>query len=317
MFKRPTKTARATVALAAALAAVAGGSAYAQLGQTTAQGTIAPVGPLDPSKPGFQALGPGAPDGRTVRELPKAKAQVNRSKRRASLAYFAQLSDFQLADEESPARNELFDQRPSGLYSWRPQEALLPFVVDASMRQLSRFTAASPNATRGGNRAAMNFAIVTGDQSDNQQLNENTWARDLVEGGRTVDPNSGSADYSSCNAIDEAALSGRPADEAARYTGVQDYDDYEGGNGSGIYYDPTRPAGLFGLVARLPRPDGPRREAVRAERAAPRVDVRARATSRTATTTAASRATCRADDFGETARDRLLQALHDATRPRR
>ena len=46
-----------------------------------------------------------------------AKAGAARAAQRRSLAYFAQLSDFQLADEESPARVEFVDQMNSAVSS--------------------------------------------------------------------------------------------------------------------------------------------------------------------------------------------------------
>ena len=39
-------------------------------------------------------------------------------------------------------------------------------------------------------RAALDFAITTGDLADNQQLNETRWFRTVLDGGR-VDPFSG------------------------------------------------------------------------------------------------------------------------------
>ena len=48
-------------------------------------------------------------------------AQQGREGRRRSLAYFGQLTDFQIPDEESPARVEFLDQDPSGFAAsaWR------------------------------------------------------------------------------------------------------------------------------------------------------------------------------------------------------
>lgn len=263
---RSTRKRRAllTVAvLAAVCAAVATGSSFAQtMGRTTAQGTVVPGPPLDPVKPGFLTLASGPRAPREVRELPRAKAQSRREGRRRSLAYFAHLTDFQLADEESPARQELNAPLLRGSSSWRPQEALVPAVIDLSIRQLNHFTAASPSRGAKGRRAAMDFALLTGDQADNQQENETTWVRQLLEGGQLIDPNSGTRNYSRCNLFDKAALNGRPDDEAERYTGVQDYDDYNGGSGDENFYDPNRPAGpVFvswpsyqGLMDRAQRP---------------------------------------------------------------
>ncbi len=266
---RPHRKRRALLTvtvLAVGCATVATGSSFAQtMGRTTAQSTVVPGPPLDPVKPGFLTLfsGPRAP--REVRELPSARAQTRRQGRRRSLAYFAQLTDFQLADEESPARQELNAPLVRGSSSWRPQEALTPAVIDLSIRQLNHFTTASPNRAARGRRATMDFALLTGDQADNQQENETTWVRQLIEGGQTVDPNSGTRNYSRCNFFDRAALNRRPDDEAEGYTGVQDYADYNGGSGDENFYDPNRPAGpVFvswpsypGLMDRAQRPFTP------------------------------------------------------------
>ncbi len=68
-------------------------------------------------------LGPGDPRGRR------------------SLIYSAHISDFQLADEESPARVEFLD--PFGgevsTSAHRPQEALVPQQIEFTVRQLNRF----------------------------------------------------------------------------------------------------------------------------------------------------------------------------------
>ena len=81
---------------------------------------------------------------------PQAQAQAGRASRRVSLAYFSQLTDFQLADEESPARVEFAD--PGASSAWRPQEAFHPFLIDASIRQINRFVPSSPvpQGERGG-----------------------------------------------------------------------------------------------------------------------------------------------------------------------
>jgi len=76
----------------------------------------------------------------------------------------------------------------------------------------------------------MDFGLPTGDQSDNQQLNETLWVRQLVEGGQVLDPNSGKGSFegTTCTPLDQAALMAKYPNldaEAARYTGVQDYDD--------------------------------------------------------------------------------------------
>jgi hypothetical protein len=182
-----------------------------------------------------------------------AVAQPGRSQRRTSMVYFSQLTDFQLADEESPARVEFLDptadQDPSGFAesAWRPQESLHPQAVDRMNHQVNRFVPASPVAQGNGSRAHMDFAITTGDSVDNQQRNEAAWVVRLLEGG-PLDPNSGSsnpADYAQCPP-------GTPGPtEALNYTGVQDYNDYFEGVDPD-FYDPNDPRGAFSAWPRYP-----------------------------------------------------------------
>ena len=228
----------AALMLAAALAAATGVS-YAHEGHTTEDHTVESL-----PGPGWQPLveGPGA--ARVVRTLPTASALAGRTDRRRSLAYFAQLTDFQLADEESPARVEFADRGAGSAF--RPQEAFSPWAIDYSFRQLNQFTPASPHAQGGGARAPMDMALVTGDQSDNQQYNETLWVRQLIEGGSPLTPNSGiKSDYSECLPNDQAELlaretAGEIPDEPT-YMGVQDYDDL--GFKAPDYYDPDEPFG--------------------------------------------------------------------------
>jgi uncharacterized repeat protein (TIGR01451 family) len=191
---------------------------------------------------------------------PMNLAQAGRENRRRSLAYFSQLTDFQLADEESPARVEFAD--PGASAAWRPQEAFHPFVIDASIRQINRFVPHSPVPQGNGVGNSMDFALATGDQADNMQRNEIIWTRDLLEGGTPRNFNSGVTDpafYSSpaflskpsCFGffVNEASASAdNAAAEAAGYTGVQDYNDYPAEAPPGpqpAYYDPNQPMGQW------------------------------------------------------------------------
>jgi len=217
--------------LAVAAAAQTGGT---PLGRTTVDQRIVKGPVLDPAKPGFFELqaGPGAPV-RLREEL--GKAQAGREQRRTSLSYFAQLTDFQLADEESPARVEFADRGAAS--AWRPQEAFHPFAIDQGMRQLNALAKASPVRQGDGKRARMDSAVLTGDQADNQQYNETVWVRQLIEPGQQLNPGSGLSDYSSCDPAAQAVLSARNI-EPNSYVGVQDYSDYFE---SGDYYDPNNP----------------------------------------------------------------------------
>jgi hypothetical protein len=182
-------------------------------------------------------------------------AESGRDDRRTSLAYFGQLTDFQLADEESPGRVEFLD--PGASAAQRPQEAFQPFIIDWSIRQMNLFAGASPVEQGDGSRAAMDFALMTGDQADSAQRNETIWVRELLEGGTPLNFNSGVT-----NTADPAAYSGHPTctpytllppavfenppSEAPLYTGVQDYTDYdETSPFFPQYYDPSDVRGTW------------------------------------------------------------------------
>src|SRR3954468_17144773 len=131
---------RRAAALCVALALVCASSlAVADpRGQTTLQQRIVPDGAA-----GFDQLGRGPGEPYTVREAGFGAAQPGRENRRVSLAYFGQLSDFQLADEESPARVEFTDPAGSPVEAaFRPWEALEPFIDDAMIRQVDAFAVA-------------------------------------------------------------------------------------------------------------------------------------------------------------------------------
>jgi metallophosphoesterase (TIGR03767 family) len=207
-----------------------------------------------PAAPGayrFLQLGAGEPY--TVREELGA-AGAGRASARTSLIYFGQLSDFQLADEESPARLEIIDPLSTPLNlpfgsAWRPWEALNPQIDEAMIRQLNQFTGASPVADGAGAHRAMDMTINTGDSADSQQLNETQWVRTLLEGG-ALNPNSGvnKATYSHLlcpNLLVPGAA------EAARYTGIQDYDDYFEGTFP-EFYDPDAPKGPHAAWPKYP-----------------------------------------------------------------
>jgi 3',5'-cyclic AMP phosphodiesterase CpdA len=254
---------RVTAAFALLLAAGAAASASADfpdsdtLGATTLEQRVVPN-----ADAGFRelALGPGE-SAYTVREEGVGTAQSGRETRRTSLVYFGQLSDFQLADEESPARVEFIDTGPFSA-AWRPWEALNPQIDDAMIRQLNAFAGASPVAAGDGLQRAMDFTINTGDAADSQQLNETTWVRQLMEGG-PIDPGSGVDPGTSSDAVCSALdLAGLVADGNApqKYTGVQDFSDYTEGVAP-QFYDPNNPASAYsdwpeyeGLMDRAQQP---------------------------------------------------------------
>src|SRR4051794_24503873 len=182
-----TRAGIALMVLATTMAMAAAGKAAVSdtEGQTTLSQRIVPAAP---GSYRFLQLGEGEPY--TVREE-LAGADPERAEKRTSLTYFGQLSDFQLADEESPARVEIIDPLSTPLNlpfgaAWRPWEALEPQIDDSMIRQVDRFTAASPVANGNGSHSSMDFTIDTGDSADNQQLNETEWVRTLLEGARSI-----------------------------------------------------------------------------------------------------------------------------------
>jgi metallophosphoesterase (TIGR03767 family) len=227
-------------------------AAAAALSDTEGKSTVEQrVVPAAPGSFRFLQLGEGEPY--TVRQE-LATANPNRAETRTSLAYFGQLSDFQLADEESPARLEIIDPLSSPLNlpfgaAWRPWEALEPQIDDAMIRQMDQFAAASPVADGTGAHRPMDFTIDTGDSADSQQLNETEWVRTLLEGGK-LDPNSGVDKKTYSNLLCPKLLVPGAA-EAARYTGVQDYNDYIEGPFP-EFYDPNSPAGPHAAWPKYP-----------------------------------------------------------------
>ncbi len=207
-----------------------------------------------PSAPGaFRFLQLGAGEPYLVRQE-LGSAGAGRTASRTSLVYFGQLSDFQLADEESPARVEIIDPLSTPLNlpfgsAWRPWEALQPQIDNAMIQQVNQFAAASPVADGSGAHRAMDLTINTGDSADSQQRNETLWVRTLLEGG-ALNPNSGVNKKTYLHPLCPNLLVPGPG-EAANYTGVQDYDDYLEGPFP-EFYDPDSPAGPHAAWPKYP-----------------------------------------------------------------
>jgi metallophosphoesterase (TIGR03767 family) len=112
-----------------------------------------------------------------------------RPQRRRSILNFLHLSDFQMVDEESPARVEFLDTSQRGPVApfsaaYRPQESLTTQVTEAMVRAVEDMR--SPVT-----KAPLEFAIVTGDNADSQQYNETRWFIDVLDGRTRINPDSG------------------------------------------------------------------------------------------------------------------------------
>ena len=133
--------------------------------------------------------GPGEPH--VVRDELGSAPQPGREGRRQALLSFVHLTDIHVIDAQSPARVEFLDRYNDGpgdplIFSsaYRPQEMLMPQFADAMVQAIEQ-VARGPVTGRG-----FDFALCTGDNTDNAQLNETRWQIDVL-GGTPVTPGSG------------------------------------------------------------------------------------------------------------------------------
>ena len=145
---------------------------------------------------GYLALreGPGWP---TVERTELGELAPARVDRRTAIAALVQLTDVHVVDAQSPGRVEFLDRYGdpyTGAY--RPQETLTT-QVQASMVTRINQVARGPITGR-----ALDCAVSTGDNVDNQQTNELEWFMAVLNGG-AVRADSGSADgYEGVQAAD-------------------------------------------------------------------------------------------------------------------
>lgn len=156
---------------------------------------------VDPDGDGALALGPGEAL-RDRRELGAAGRRRDRV-----LATWAQITDPQVRDEETPARVPFLDRLGDPFNStFRPHEALSTQVLNASVRAVN---AARPQAV-----------VVTGDLLESAQANELSQALAVLDGGR-VEPDTGARGYDGIQAADNPdPLYYRPDNDAPRRPGL-------------------------------------------------------------------------------------------------
>jgi metallophosphoesterase (TIGR03767 family) len=243
-------------------ALVVGGLAAASIiGVTSAQADPAGKTSLSetvaiPSGNGFRALqaGPGQPY--VVRQGPLGKAKKARTRKRASMLFFGQLTDPQIGDEMTPVKFDFLDEIGSPVQDGnRPQEAFETQTFDSVIRNMNQNKTSTVRDAK-GKRAKLQFAINTGDMADDQQLNEVRNVITILDGGN-VDPFAGDLVTDQCSGLSAETIARLNADVAARrYTGLQDYSDY--GDAPAVrqqpYWDPNQaPPGGAGPFADWPR----------------------------------------------------------------
>jgi metallophosphoesterase (TIGR03767 family) len=203
---RPTRRAVLRGAAAGAAAVTAGGlsafptrsAAAAPVDAASAAGTTLAStvlrGPAVNAQ-GYVRLvsGPGEPH--LLREDLGARARPGRSASRRPLLGFAHLTDIHVIDAQSPARVEWLDRYDDDpdtatIFSsaYRPQEFLCGQLGDSIARAVARVGTGPVTAV------PLGFAICTGDNTDNAQLNELRWQIDLLD-GQPFTANSGDGEY--------------------------------------------------------------------------------------------------------------------------
>ncbi|MFP5219674.1 MAG: TIGR03767 family metallophosphoesterase [Actinomycetes bacterium] len=160
---------------------------------TTLQSTVR-LGPAVNAL-GYRRLVSGDAEPHVVRDDLGTAPKPGREQRRAVVLPFAHLTDIHVIDAQSPARVEFFDRydddaqtRTIFSSAYRPQEFLCTQLADGVVARVRRVGVGPVSG------APLGFAICTGDNTDNQQLNELRWHIDLMD-GTAFAPNSGGPSF--------------------------------------------------------------------------------------------------------------------------
>ncbi|HVW81350.1 MAG TPA: TIGR03767 family metallophosphoesterase [Mycobacteriales bacterium] len=159
---------------------------------TTAQRRLVPG---VPDTEGYRSLEPAPGELHQVRAEPGVELPEDWQDRAVPLLVLAQLSDLHIMDAQSPARFELIDRYADPGSPWRdelpeigmyrPQEPFTTHVLEAMVHAVNAVTAAPIS------RAPVDLVVVTGDMTDNAQVNELRNYIGLLDGGAVIEPGSG------------------------------------------------------------------------------------------------------------------------------
>jgi metallophosphoesterase (TIGR03767 family) len=148
---------------------------------TTLDSTVVRGAAVNPQGYVRLASGPGEPH--VVRDDLGTRPVAGRQGRRTPLLSFVHLTDIHVIDAQSPARVEFLDRYNDGpgsslIFSsaYRPQEMLMPQFSDAMVQAIEQVRIGPVTGRR------FDFALCTGDSTDNAQLNETRWSIDVLDG---------------------------------------------------------------------------------------------------------------------------------------
>ena len=151
--------------------------------------------PAEAAEGGYRKLTPDVGEQHTVRtELCGGSLADGWQRTATPLLALAHLSDMHVMDHQSPGRAELVDRFSDpdsslratvGIVGTYRAHELFTYQVAESMARAVRQTTAAPLSA-----APLDFAVVTGDATDNCQLNELRGYIGLLDGGEVV-PDSG------------------------------------------------------------------------------------------------------------------------------